>query len=190
MKKKCFILSSIFLFLLTSCSNKNNKIELEKFYARDVVKCDIKVNLPEFKENTKCYVFKEKNYAFEYNYNCLEGYNIIKEIINASDFYTAPLRNGGNHTTGLGYTFDNGYKIYFNQWKILESSKFYNDRYMFWIKTTEIDKSIGKIEYEGEPVLCEGVYKSEELFYKFFEFHEKALNNSYNKIYDESEYGF
>ncbi len=30
MKKKYFILSSIFLFLLTSCDNKNNKIEVKK----------------------------------------------------------------------------------------------------------------------------------------------------------------
>lgn len=183
MRNKYFEIGFIFLLLLTSCNNGNNKIKLYKNYDAFTEKCDIKVDLPELDEKVKCYVFYEKNYTFEYDCDYLEGYEIIKEIINISEFYTTGLSNGGNHTTGLGYKFNNGFKVFFNQWKILESSKYYTDRYMYWIKTSELDKNTEPVEYKG-------VYKSEKLFYKFFEFHEKALNNSYNETFNDSGYGF
>lgn len=182
MIKKNFIFVLISSFLLTSCNNKN-KIELEIYYETDLEKFDQKIDIPDLNENTKCYIFDKPNYAYEYNYNCMEGYNIIKEIMNVSEYYTTPLRKGGNHGTGLGYTFDDGRKVLFNQWKILESSKYFTDCYIFWIETTDLDEISDLVHYQG-------VYKSEELFYKFYDFHSRAFEKSYNEIYDDRKYGF
>ncbi len=58
---------------------------------------------------------------------------------------------------------------------------------MYWIRTTELDKIEDSHDYLIE---YKGIYKSDELFYKFFNFHEQAMNNSYNKKFDDGFYGF
>lgn len=134
--KKIKILSVLLTFMLVSCNNDvedDSGIRLN--YIEGIKKLDnFSLKLPELQEGVKTYSLKHKNVYAPYEYKTEEGYKLISDIINISEFYDEKP-DGWPMPSILYYFSDNTYLEVAVDFRKMESP-YFKDKYLLHITGT------------------------------------------------------